>query len=271
MKTIKSLFLLAAFTMSSFFATAQMDSTVYVIVESFKSTAGKTAEYIKAEREVWKKIHQERVKQKLILGWYFYEVQYPQGSNAAYDYVTATFMRGLNRVESPYGTMTAADLPKYLNKDEVAIAIKTEQFRTLVTKQLWYTMDFIQADPLATKPAKFQMMNQMKVKQGDEEAYVKMETQVVKPVFQEMMKAKTTGRFGWGLYGLALPSGANQPCNYTTCDFFNSMEDIAKDSGYQKALEKVHPGMKSEEFSRKINEARSLVNQELWELLDYVR
>ena len=111
----------------------------------------------------------------------------------------------------------------------------------------------------------------MKVKQGTEDAYLAIETKVVKPVFAEMMKAKTTGRAAWGLYGLALPGSDNQAFNYTTCDFFNSMEDIAKDSGYQKALEKANPGMSSADFSRKMNEARILANQELWELLDYTR
>lgn len=269
MKTIKSILLLAAFLLYSILSIAQQDTTVFAIVETMKATQGKAAEYVKAEKEVWKKIHQDRLKQGLILGWYFYEVKYPSGTTAPYDYVTVTFMRGLKRVEHPYGTLQFSDFSKMLNPEQLKVAQIIEQLRNLTTRSLYYTIDYVQADPKATVPAKFQMINQMKVKQGMGDAYVDTELKVVKPVFVEMMKTKTTGRAGWGLYGLSLPGGDNQVANYITSDFYNSMEDISKDTGYQKALDKM--SMTVAEFSRKINEARVLINQELWELLDYAR
>ena len=103
MKTIRSLFLLAAFTMSSFILIAQNPAQTFFIVETMKATPGKSGEYVKAEREVWKRVHQERIKQGLITGWNFYVVRSPAGSSVPYDYITVTFVQGWNKLENPWG------------------------------------------------------------------------------------------------------------------------------------------------------------------------
>lgn len=267
MKTVKSLFLLAAFLMSSFILIAQNTQTFF-IVETMKSTPGKTDEYVKAEREVWKRIHQERIKQGLITGWNFYAVRSPAGASAPYDYVTVTLVEGWNKLENPWGTMWTTGMEKLLTKEQLAVANGTGKLRDLTTSTVFYGADFVAADPKATTPAKYQMINYMKVKEGMTDEYMNMETQLVKPMHIEMMK--TGGRSAWGLYGRVF-GGTNNPFDFVTSDFFNKWSDMNAAGSYSKTLEKVHPKMSMAYLEKRITETRDLVNQELWELIDYTQ
>jgi L-rhamnose mutarotase len=268
MKTVKSLLLLAAFVLSSFMLVAQNTETTFFIVETMKSAPGKTDEYVKAEREVWKRIHQERIKQGLILGWNLYAVRSPSGTSAPYDYVTVTLVQGWNKLENPWGTMWASGLEKLLTKEQLAVANGTSSLRDLTNSTVFYGADFVAADPKNTTPAKYQMINYMKIKEGMWDEYMNMETQLVKPMHVEMMKSG--GRSAWGLYGRAF-GGTHQPFDFVTSDFYNKWADMNASGDYNKALEKVHPKMSMSYLEKRINESRNLVNQEMWELIDYAQ
>lgn len=268
MKTIKSLFLIAAFIMSSFIVIAQNTEQSFFIVETMKATPGKSAEYVKAEREVWKRIHQERVKQGLIRGWNLYAVRSPAGASVPYDYVTVTLVDGWKKLENPWGNMLAVGAEKLLTKEQLAIANTTGTLRDLTTSTIYYGADYVVGDPKATTPAKYQMINYMKVKDGMTEEYMNMETQLVKPMHIEMMKSGS--RAAWGLYGRVF-GGDGLPFDFVTSDFFNKWEDMNASGSYSKILEKVHPKMSMSYFEKRINETRHLVNRELWELIDYTQ
>jgi L-rhamnose mutarotase len=271
MKT--TIFLVALFLGAQLFSqtTPTPPTPMFFIVETMKSKPGKSAEYVKAEMEVWKRLHQERKKMGLIGAWYFYAVRYPAGTNTAYDYVTVTRVEGMKKVENPWGNMLSGDAAKLLTKEQFAVANNTEQLRDLTTHALYFGSDFVSADPKNTTPAKYHMVNFMKVKEGMEEEYYNMETKIVKPMHVEMMKAGG-GRAAWGLYSRVAPGGDGQPFDFVTTDFYNKWEDISGGNGdFRKTLEKVHPNMSPEFYSKRITECRHLVNQELWELLDYVQ
>ena len=268
MKTIKSLFLLAAFIMSSFIVIAQNTEQTFFIVETMKAAPGKSDEYVKAEREVWKRIHQERIKRGLIIGWNFYAVLSPAGSSVPYDYVTVTLVQGWNKLENPWGNMLAEGAEKLLTKEQLAIANVTGTLRNLTTSTVYYGADYVAADPKATTPAKYQMINYMKVKDGMTEEYLNMETKLVKPMHVEMMK--TGGHSAWGLYGRVF-GGDGLPFDFVTSDYFNKWSDMNTGGSYSKALEKVHPDMGMSYLEKRINETRHLVNRELWELIDHTQ
>ena len=269
MKTCKNLALLTAFFFGSLALHAQTQEPTFFIVETMKTMPGKAADYVKTEREVWKKLHQERIKRGLIQSWNLYEVRYPSGTNVAYDYVTVTQVRGMKGLENPWGTMFA-EADKLLSKTELTAAMNIDVLRNLTNSSVYYGTDFAAAKPNATTPSKYQMVNMMKVKPGGDGAYQAMETKLVKPMHVEMMK--TGGRAAWGLYSLVMPGGENQPFNYVTSDFYDKWEDMnTANDHFAKTLAKVHPGMTSAVYEKRITETRALVNQELWELLDFVR
>ncbi len=268
MKTFKTLLLLTTCLLGSLSLLAQTPEPTFFIVETMKTMPGKDADYVKTEREVWKKLHQERIKRGLIVSWNLYAVKYPAGTDAAYDYVTVTVVQGMKKLENPWGTMFT-DAEKLLSKDEYTAGMNIGLLRNLTNSSVFYGEDFVAADPNATTPSKYQMINKMKVMEGKAEAYLTMEKKVVRPLHVEMMKSG--GRAAWGLYSLVIPNGANQPFNYVTSDFYNKWEDIAAAGDFPKALAKVHPGMTAKAYEKQIFDSRSLVEQELWELIDFAR
>ena len=98
-----------------------------------------------------------------------------------------------------------------------------------------------------------------------------LQAQTPPPTFcivETMMKSG--GRAGWSRYSLVMPGGSNQPFNYVTADAYDQWADIG--SGDAAAtIKKVHPGMTLAAYGKQIEEARQLVNQELWELIDSAR
>ena len=266
MKTLlASIALLSVLLPGSASLQAQTPPPLFCIVETMKTLPGKSTDYVKAEREVWKKLHQERVKRGLIRRWDLFAVRYPSGTNAAYDYVTVTFIEGDAKLENSWGTIPA-DAEKLLSKDEYATAMSTNLMRNLTTQTLLYSSDFAVADPNATAPPKYFMVNMMKVKPGTEAAYETMETKLVKPMLVAMMKAG--GRASWSRFSVVLPGGSNQPFNYITTDGYDKWTDIGRGGDAAAAIKKVHPGMTLAAYSKQIEETRQLVNQELWELID---
>jgi L-rhamnose mutarotase len=268
MKNVKHFVLFVALILSNLSLLAQNPEPSFFIVETMKATPGMDDQYLKAEREVWKRIHQERIKLGLITSWSLYAVRMPSGTDRTYDYVTVTVVQGWKKLENPYGNLLASDVEKLLTKEQLAIANETGKLRNLTQSNVYYGVDFVAADPKATTFAKYQMINFMKVKDEKAEEYYNMETKLVKPMHVEMMK--TGGRSAWGLYSRVL-GGEGQPFNYVTSDFYNKWEDMAAASDFQKILAKVHPGMTAKAYEKKIFDARSMVNQELWELLDSAR
>ena len=264
MKTINKFIILVALLMSSLMLKAQTTEPVFFVVEAMKATPNKSADYVKNELEVWKKLHQERVKRGLILSWTLYQVNYPSGTNTAYDYVTVTAIRGFNGLENPYGTLFT-DAVNILSKEEYARASAVGTLRNLTSKSVFSADDYVAADPNAKTPPKYLVVNYMKVKDNKWEEYKNFETKLIKPMHVELMKAG--GRAAWGLYGLQMPGGDGQPYDYTTVDFFNKWSDMTASGSYRKALEKVHPGTSYEYMMNQMNGTRSLVNSEVWEWL----
>lgn len=185
---------------------AQTQEPNFLIVETMRTVPNKNADYEKVDRKVWKKIHQERIKRGLIVSWNLFAAKYPSGTNAPYDYVTVTVIQGMKKVENPYGTMFT-DIEKLLTKDEYTATMNIFSLRNLTNSSVYYTENFVAADPKSTTPARYQMVNMMKVKEGKSEEYIKMETKVVKPIHVEMMKSG--GKSAWGLYSLMMPNGEN--------------------------------------------------------------
>jgi L-rhamnose mutarotase len=268
MRNLKTLLFFIALIMGNTFLFGQTTEPTFFIVETMKATPDKGADYVKAEQEVWKKIHQERIKQGLISSWSLYAVLSPSGTNAPYDFVTVTGIVGWNKLENPWGTIWDGGMEKMLTKEQLAIANGTIKLRNLTSSITMYMVDFVSADSASTTPPKYQVINYMKVKEAMTAEYLSMETELVKPMHVEMMKSG--GRSAWGLYGRVF-GGSSQPFDFVTSDFYNTWSDMNEGESYSKTLEKVHPKMSMTTLEKRITSSRDMVNQELWQLIDHIR
>ncbi len=79
--------------------TAQADKRQFVVIEYLKVKPGMRNSFLKLQKDVWKKVEQEKLKMGKISGWELYEVLYPAGSTAEYDYVMYHKVLGWNAIE----------------------------------------------------------------------------------------------------------------------------------------------------------------------------
>ena len=55
----------------------QPDTPIYARLSYMKVAPGQAESYVRMEREVWKPIHEARLRAGIITGWQLYRVEYP--------------------------------------------------------------------------------------------------------------------------------------------------------------------------------------------------
>jgi hypothetical protein len=75
----------------------------YVTVSYMKVDPAKEDAYVRMEREVWKPIHQQSVRDGKMKSWSLYEVRFPGGDNREYGYLTVETYNSIQDVEGSYG------------------------------------------------------------------------------------------------------------------------------------------------------------------------
>ncbi len=261
MKTFKNFLLTALMMLGSVALKAQSTEPMYFVVETMKSNPEKTAEYVKMETDVWKKIHMERVKRGLISSWTLYQVVSPSGTANDYDYITVTAIQGFNKLENSYGTLFD-EIEKILGKADYDKAMSAGNLRDLTSTTICQGLDFVASAPNNINSAKYLVVNYMKVKDANDAAYENLEMKYIKPMHAEMMK--TGGRSAWGLYKRVMPGGEDGVFNYTTVDFYNTWADINKNGDYQKAATKLFPKENLSALSKQLLDVRTLSKNEIW-------
>ncbi len=259
MKFIRIIFLLL-FSVN-FLAAQNPDSSKYIDVSYIKS---KSADYVNFEKEVWKPINQQLIKEGKKSAWYLYKLKYPQGSLADYDYVVVNVYPEWNQL-----TFSSTDLPDVLKKVNTklkvdSILMKTSAMRTVAWRQLFRLIG--QAVAKETKPSKFVIANEVKSVAGQESEYVKLEQTYFKP-FHTARSAEGIMN-NWGLYKRELPYGEKFSYDYVTFNGYATWDDITKQNP-PTAWKKVHGDLNFNEVHDKILSKRVTVNIECWELIDY--
>jgi L-rhamnose mutarotase len=233
--------------------------TLYALVEYMKVKQADVEKYLELERTFWKPIHEERVKKKEIAGWRIFAVRYT-GTGDEYNFVTGTFFDDLSKLEKVFNV----DVEKiHPGKDIQKTYQETLESRELVKRNLLVMNSTINS----TVPYKYLQVNFMKVKQGEENAYINVENSVWKPVHEEL--AKTGSKSGWSVWSIIYPGGYGTEYQYLTVDDFSEFTQI-KMAGYESAFGKVHAGKNPAELMDQTNKSRILVRSELWESLDSV-
>jgi L-rhamnose mutarotase len=240
---------------------AQNAPTVFAIVDLMKVKPGDEAKYVDLEKNVWKTLHQERIKQGKITGWILYKVLYT-GSADAYNYVTVTFFDNPANLENPWDGI---DPKKVLvGKDVDKAYEETLKSRDLVRSNLMTRIDEVvpEGNPIDVK---YVEVDYMKVKPGNEGAYLDVEKNIWEPVHKEFIKAGS--RAGWSLWGEVFPAGSGSEFQYVTANYFSDFKKIGE-ANYTEAFNKAHAGENLDALDQKTASSRDLVRTELWQVLD---
>jgi hypothetical protein len=113
----------------------------YIEVTYMKVDPSRESDYVKFEREQWKPLHQERIKEGKLSSWHLFGVKFPFGTAEKYSYVTMNTFDQFSQLEN-----SAASIEQVFGK--VHPGVKPEDFisrtfksRDLVRGEVWVLID----------------------------------------------------------------------------------------------------------------------------------
>ena len=128
---------------STAFSQPEPAPAVYV-VGFMKVDAARQAEYLQFERELWKPVHQERIRAGKMRSWSLYRVRFPFGTAAEYDFVTVNALPSMTALENE-----SKDVEEAFGKVHPTMSIpdvirRTTSTRNLVRGEVWELLDSAQ-------------------------------------------------------------------------------------------------------------------------------
>lgn len=114
----------------------------YMEVDLMHPAAGKTADYIKMEKEIFLPLHKERMNMGILKGWGLYEKIMPVDTKMEYEYVTVNFYDDLNKLGDGYAESVKKLYPQ---KDMGVMFNETEATRTMKQSSIWKVMSYVDA------------------------------------------------------------------------------------------------------------------------------
>lgn len=243
-------------------APAQTVPSLFVVVDYMKVKPENTSRYLEVEQEIWKPMHQERIKQGIIVGWYLYAVEFA-GSNEEYNYVVISLYDNAEKLENPWSAGIPAQVhPK---KQLGELMERTYASRENVKTELYYSVATAPKIPLET-PASYLQVNYMQVEPDHQSIYEQLETEIWLPIHNASITSGRTS--GWGLWKALFPRGAGQKYQYLTLNTFSEFSYIFE-LDFSIPFQDIHPDKNFDELILKTQQARSIVRTELWDLIDY--
>jgi ABC-type antimicrobial peptide transport system permease subunit len=121
--------------------TQSQQPSLVVDVSFMKVEPGKEADYLKLERDLWKPVHQERIRSGHMKSWSLYQVEYPYGTEGPYDYVTLNTFSSIQDLEQNVGDMFRKVHPNIKIADVLG---RTVGARRLARGELWRRIEHVE-------------------------------------------------------------------------------------------------------------------------------
>lgn len=251
--------LLACLAAVAFARSADSAATRYLNIGYHKPLPGKADDYVRMERENWKRIHQARVAAGLIRSWKMYAVQFPNGESQEYDYVTIIEYPSWAAMELPYRGInfttilgeakvkeleTTGAIRKLVRKDTVEVVHATDNF--LDTRNQVLSVHFLRALP------------------GGAARLMRIQREYFHPLNAEISKA-SSGASGWAATVVRYPDHADFAYSHVSFNSFVSLAQMESDA-YAAIYQKWRA--RFEELSPLLPQSRARVRNELWRLID---
>lgn len=111
----------------------------YLILNFMKVKEGMTAQYLKAEQQEWKPLHQALVDDGSRVAWTFWQLLLPGGSKTSHDYITVDAYSSYSQIY--FESYENAFKKIYAGKDMQAMFDRTDKLRDNVRTELWEMID----------------------------------------------------------------------------------------------------------------------------------
>ncbi|UII80334.1 hypothetical protein [Flagellimonas sp. CMM7] len=219
--------------------------------------------YVKAEK-AWKPVHQARIDQNIITGWYLYKVHFAYDDNP-YNFATINTYDDFVKLEDPYPRQIIENVHPDLGYD--CFEDETEASRTKMRSEMSVLASSAIGTARMDKPSKYLKVAFIQVDEKDKDAYIKMESEVWKDAHQNLNDAGVQD--WWALYQLEFPHGSSVNYQFITISAVSEYKNL-EDLDYLGAYKKAHPNRDFDSDMEKTLQLRSAYRAELWELVDHL-
>jgi hypothetical protein len=219
------------------------DSTTVIVYTYMKSTS---ADYVDLELNVWAPIHREMHKAGEISMWALTAAPYsPDGS---YDYVTVNGYPGWAAFENAYDNIEERFAAAHPGKEWAEIAAATDAARKVVRSEVFVI------DQWTGTSGDVLTYAHMKVPMGGAADYVKLETEVWKPMHEAAIAEGNLN--AWGLLRRVLTGGSTSPYDYIALNLYENMAQMMGPGITPEIVAAVHPDTKWSEITKMTATAR---------------
>jgi hypothetical protein len=241
---------------------SQAIPSLFVVVDFVKVAPGNSVKYLQVEQDIWKPMQQERINQGIIVGWYLYAVEF-SGTDDAYNYVLITLYDDADKLANPWPQDMLGKV--HPGKKTEEIMKMTYDSRDHVKSELFYSIATAPEIPME-QPAEYLQVNYMQVEPGNGSDYEQLEKEIWLPIHNESISSGRTT--GWGLWSALFPRGAGRPYQYITLNTFNEYSYIFE-LDFSIPFKSIHPDKDYAEALAKTLSLRTIIQTELWDLIDY--
>lgn len=281
-KSGKPLFVLSHLLFLNFIATSVLsevcsqpvraveETAVYVKMDKMSLIQSNPRTYFELELGIWRRIHEERIRQGVTTAWYLYSVV-PGDNTVAdlpYDYITVSVYDSYDKIYDDRGT-EAISLA-YPDMDLEELYAITDEARVLVRSDVWKMVDLVSPNTGSKPVSEYISVNLFDSRNHSGE-HLDMEMSFWAGNHQERIRRGNLN--SQAVYVLMNPEGSERNYNYGTIDYYDNLTQLRQPVSVELAMA-AHPDLSEEEAASLLGERttnmRSVFKSELWRLVDYI-
>ena len=212
-------------------AQAPAQNRTTVAIDYMKVKPGRAADYVRMEREVFRPVHQERVRLGNLEAWRLYQVQFPGGTEQEYGYVTMLIASDLGKFQSMNGGVDRAKIWSKYKPGEVGEMVRKN--REMLRRDIFFVDSATKK--WSSHGSKYARIHFIQAAPGKANEHADAEKKYWLPVHQDL---EDKGAFGGWLFGrLRLPLPNERPYSAVAVNFFNEWSQA--ENQYAKADPKL--------------------------------
>ena len=249
--------------------TAEEKKTYYVKMDYMSLASSTPRKYFELELGIWKRIHEERIRQGVTTAWYFYSVVPGDNtvSDLSYDYITVSVYDNYDMVFDDLAT--EAIRIAYPGIDLEELYARSDEARAYVRSDLWKIVDVVSPYTDSKPVSEYISVNFFDSRNHNGE-YMELETGFWAGIHGERIRRGNLN--SEAVFLLVNAPGNERSYNYATIDYYDNLTQVRQpvDIALAKA---AHPQLTESEirdFFDRTPEARSVFKSELWRLVDYI-
>ena len=215
-------------------------------------------EYLEVEKQ-WQKIHRERLKEGMIVGWAVYKIMF-KTTEDPYNFITVSWYDSFSKLDKGIpDRIVNSTFPNMSKEEWKAFNDKTDNTRKRISSGVFHQR--LTTTNGLDKQGTYYVINEINVKRGKSKAYINMCRDIFLPMYEKDIK--NNGRTVWSIWEKW--PGNMKDFQYGTADGYTSLDQV-EPANYMKYFKEIHPDKDINEISDLLEEIRELINTEMWRL-----